>query len=457
MASNVAKWADIGGSFASRIGAGVRRDVASGDTVCSRYTEAYGNVMNVVLDGTGPVNRQFTWVACSGATAPAVLKNQIPAIDQDSDIVTLQVGGNDVSFFDIINACIIKLLPQSTTCSEQITLSRNHMANDYPVLIDSDTQAVLKQVDNAGFKLYVIGYARFFNPTTTQCEDVSFDFWRELPENQGNLTSVLRTTLNGLATSLNTQISDAVDRANAHDGRKPVVFVNFDSAFAGHRYCDEGIDEPDLKNGNRWFQENGSFTRDQDPWSGNAIAVQYLDWAQQAYTANPDLVLSTMYANGFQVAGGKINPTDVGWHWLFDDLARSFHPTIDGHCAIKDVVLASYTASPPSVAQVTSAAPKSVTSFHENDPKYTCSAIADSKGYCECNNDGTTYAVMTTGATLCGWTILPPTTSFECATTTTTTSSTHHATCTATFSGECSAAIQCGCPKTATISVCANG
>ncbi len=457
MASNVAKWADIGDSFASGIGAGVRRDVASGDTVCSRYTEAYGNVMNVVLDGTGPVNRHFTWVACSGATTPAVLKNQISAIDKDSDIVTLQVGGNDVGFFDIINACIIKLLPQSTTCPEQITLSGNLIANSYPALIDSDIQAVLKQVENAGFKLYVIGYAQFFNPTTTQCENVSFDFWRELPENQGNLTSALRTTLNGLATSLNTQISDAVDRANAHDERKPVVFVDWDSAFAGHRYCDEGIDEPDLTNENRWFQENNLFTRDQDPWSANAIAVQYLDWAQQAYTANPDLVLSSMYANGFQVAGGKINPTDVGWHWLFDDLARIFHPTIDGHNAIKDVILASYTASPPSVAQATSAAAKSVTCLHEADPDSTCSAIADSKGYCECNNDGTTYAMMTTGTVPCGWTTLPATTSFHCPTTTTTTSSTHHAKCTATFSGDCTGVSQCGCPTSATISVCANG
>lgn len=164
-----------------------------------------------------------------------------------------------------------------------------------------------------------------------------------------------------------------------------------------------------------------------------------------------------MYVNGFQVAGGKINPTDVGWHWLFDDLARIFHPTIDGHNAIKDVVLASYTASPPSVAQATSAAPKSVTCLHEQDPDSTCSAIAGRKRYCECNNDGTQYAMMTTGTVPCGWTTLPATTSFDCPTTSTTTTSTHHAKCTATFSGEFTGASQCGCPTSATLSVCANG
>lgn len=66
--------------------------------------------MNVFLDGTGPANCQFTWVACSGATTPELLSNHISAIDKDSDIVTLQIGGNDIGFFDLENACIIKLI-----------------------------------------------------------------------------------------------------------------------------------------------------------------------------------------------------------------------------------------------------------------------------------------------------------------------------------------------------------
>lgn len=185
--------------------------------------------------------------------------------------------------------------------------------------------------------------------------------------------------------------------------------------------------------------------------------MQYLDWAQQAYAANPDVVLSDMNATAFQVTSGKINPTDVGWHWLFDDLAKISHPTIDGHNAIKDVVLASYTTSLPVVVQATSAARSPATCLHEADPDSTCSAIADSKGYCECNNDGTTYGIMTTGSLPCGWTTLPTPTAFDCATTTTSPSSTPAATCKPNFSGDCSAATQSGCPTSATLSVCANG
>ena len=142
---------------------------------------------------------------------------QISPIDKDSDIVTLQIGGNNVGFFDLINACIIKLLPQAQTCPEQITISRNEITDTFPALIDSDIQAVLGQVDNSYFKLYVVGYAQFFNPTTTQWEDVSFDFWRELPENQGNLTKALRTTMNGFATHLNTQLSNAPSIVDAEN------------------------------------------------------------------------------------------------------------------------------------------------------------------------------------------------------------------------------------------------
>ena len=70
-------------------------------------------------------------------------------------------------------------------------------------------------------------------------------------------------------------------------------------------------------------------------------------------------------------------------------------------------------------ASGTTAAAAAVTCLHEADPDNTCAAIADSPGYCECNNDGTTYAIQSSGAanSPCGWTTLPPTTSFDCSST----------------------------------------
>ena len=114
-----------------------------------------------------------------------------------------------------------------------------------------------------------------------------------------------------------------------------------------------------------------------------------------------------MCVAGLEVSGSKINLADTGGHWFFDDLARTFHPTVDGPDAIEDILLASYTASPPSIAQVGSAAADPASCAHGADPENTCSAIADSTGCCQCNNDGTTYGIMTSGTHPCGWFRLP--------------------------------------------------
>ena len=83
--------------------------------------------------------------------------------------------------------------------------------------------------------------------------------------------------------------------------------------------------------------------------------------------------------------------------------------------------LSTWTGKPYPSATSTSASAAAITSAPavscENaaDPQNTCAAIADGD-WCECNNDGKTYAAMSTGQP-CAYTTLPPTTSFNCATT----------------------------------------
>ena len=64
----VKKWAALGDSYASGLGAGVRGS-RDGDVTCSRYTESYPNVANVVLDNSPPADRQFFYTACSGSVS----------------------------------------------------------------------------------------------------------------------------------------------------------------------------------------------------------------------------------------------------------------------------------------------------------------------------------------------------------------------------------------------------
>ncbi|CAF9919227.1 MAG: hypothetical protein HETSPECPRED_003979 [Heterodermia speciosa] len=354
--ANVKSWAALGDSYASGIGAGVRRTQA-GDTVCSRYTEGYPEVVNVVLDGTAPSNRAFNWVACSGAKTDYVKSTEVPKIASDIDMATLTIGGNDIGFFDILNYCIFQFT-SGTTCDDQLQDSSNQIQNDLPAKLDSTILAILNQADKPGFRLYMTGYAGFWNNETTQCNDVSFNFWETKPSDRANLTQELRTTMNTMLSTLNNQISAAVARANDHDLRSPVVFVDYSPSFAGHRYCDEGIPEPDPTGSNpqRWFQENWLF-KPHAPYvfSGDAIATMYQSWAQTALDTDPSLQIAGLSGNGTVDVSGSTE-------WIFDGLARAFHPTVDGHDGIRLEVLSAYSAKPPTVQTATTSAPSSSSS-----------------------------------------------------------------------------------------------
>ncbi|KAI4088587.1 MAG: hypothetical protein L6R37_008178 [Teloschistes peruensis] len=56
-----------------------------------------------------------------------------------------------------------------------------------------------------------------------------------------------------------------------------------------------------------------------------------------------------------------------------------------------------------------------VTCYHAADPQNACAAIADSDGWCDCGDDNK-YQEMTEQGSLCQWTTLPPTKSFDCTT-----------------------------------------
>ena len=72
-------------------------------------------------------------------------------------------------------------------------------------------------------------------------------------------------------------------------------------------------------------------------------------------------------------------------------------------------------------AAVTSATP-TLSCYHMADPDNSCAAIADSRGWCECGDSDSSYAIMTgTAVQPCDWTTTPPTTTFNCEATPTST------------------------------------
>lgn len=326
----VVNWAAMGDSYASGIGAGVRGD-NSGDYVCSRYSEAYPNVMNIVLDGTGPVTREFFYVACSGAQTNNVRDDQAGNFVWDVDIATLSVGGNDIGFFEIINNCIFQFYI-TESCENQINIAQGKIdSEEFHSNLDGVLSKILGNARASQFRLYMSGYAHFWNVGSTQCDDVTWSYWNRA--DPPKLTRDLRNKLNTLTSNLNNAINDAVGRANAADPRQPVVFVDYSPSFNTHRYCEDGVNEPDPNRSDTWFFEwetTEAAVLAAEEYPEGSIERQYAEWIAQQ-----------------QAEDGSLTPASQGSHWWVDSLAKVFHPKIDGHNAIKDVILASYAANPP--------------------------------------------------------------------------------------------------------------
>lgn len=75
----------------------------SKEIVCHRSTRAYAKL----LDQDPELNFELqAFEACSGATTWEVVENQLGAITEDTDLVTITIGGNDVGFAWFVRQCL---------------------------------------------------------------------------------------------------------------------------------------------------------------------------------------------------------------------------------------------------------------------------------------------------------------------------------------------------------------
>ena len=142
-----------------------------------------------------------------------------------------------------------------------------------------------------GARLLVTGYATFFNEMTEQCNHATFS--KTNPNNR--LTNELRGRFNSLVRLLNSVIKAAAEAHNAE-------YIDIDSVFAGHRFCEEGVVEP-AERDDTWF-----FTLKYDHEDGIAKKSN----------------LQNVLGNPFKE---------------FYDLTRVFHPTGLGHKAIHEAII----------------------------------------------------------------------------------------------------------------------
>lgn len=122
---------------------------------CGRSQSAYA----VQLDGRMKIDLDG-FVACAGATtASLVAGGQLNALDDDTDLVTISIGGNDIGWSTAVAAC---LGGTDAQCAGGLAVTSGRVTTVLPGLLDS----VYSQVSASAPEAHVVvtGYPRLFSP-----------------------------------------------------------------------------------------------------------------------------------------------------------------------------------------------------------------------------------------------------------------------------------------------------
>jgi GDSL-like Lipase/Acylhydrolase family len=193
------KYVALGDSYASGTGAG---NYTGGS--CKRSANAYPQ-----LWANSHAPSAFTFAACSGAVTADVLNSQISAVTADTALVTVEIGGNDAGFADVMITCNTS---SDSTCVQRNNEAQNFARSTLPGRLDNVYNAIRART---GGSVIVVGYPRMY-----KLGGGCF----------AGLSDTKRAAINQSADVLASVISG---RAAAHGFR----FLDGRSAFSGHEIC----------------------------------------------------------------------------------------------------------------------------------------------------------------------------------------------------------------------------
>ena len=317
---------------------------------CLRIKEAYGAQLELDTgDWKKDRDVKFIFNACSGSRLDRMFPQAQPMKDEKPQLITLQGGGNDVGFFAVAEACIFQETHPTKSygdhqyaddekreglCAKAIDATKERTGNPIQAGLENQINAILRDDVSKGhpdFKIYVIGYAPFFNEESDWCDDESFGFPNFDPSKpsqfgmRSKLSKKLRKDIDDVVRLLNDNYYDIIKGRYGLDG--PVRFVNPDPYFVGHRFCEEG-------------STIGKQYTDPDVWLWNIypplpdghendVLLEGLnnDTTPYAPPVHPEVVMATT------PSGSPSGVTLNGW------TLRPFHPKYDGHTAIKQAII----------------------------------------------------------------------------------------------------------------------
>ncbi|KAI0971779.1 SGNH hydrolase [Xylaria arbuscula] len=242
-------------AFGDSYSAGIGTAVEGQEDACRRGIHAYAQL---IAADHGPTAFQF--LSCTGAMTSNVMtggeESQLDLFNTSlpADFALLSIGGNDLGFFEVINSCVFRFYNfYSGTCETALAHSRVLLeSDDFEIRLRIVIMEILDKIrweKKPQFTITMTGYARFFNELTDECNDMSFGVWWNGPK----LTKKLRSEMNTLVLTVNAKLRKTISAIDAGFTQDKVIFVDYDAAFDGHRFCEPNVTEPDYERADTWF------------------------------------------------------------------------------------------------------------------------------------------------------------------------------------------------------------
>lgn len=196
----------LGDSYASGVGAGGTTLNSS----CTRTTNAYP-----YLIANARANTSLTFVACSGATTTDVMNNQISSVTSSTNIVTVQIGGNDIGFAGLVLTCTLG------NCTTQLNSAKTSIPSTLPSKLNTVYNSIKSRAPSA--RVIVVGYP---NPAGTKTCASALGISASEATGIGAVAGVLRDTIRNTATTAGFTFADAIPPFTGHDVCASSPWVN---------------------------------------------------------------------------------------------------------------------------------------------------------------------------------------------------------------------------------------
>jgi lysophospholipase L1-like esterase len=144
------KYVALGDSYTVAVGT---KTYDNPDDACRRGPTSYPRLWAAAHQEVA-----FVEAACSGATTADVMNTQVGQLTPDTSLVTLQIGGNDVGFVDVLKNCILTV--DDADCIAGVDAAKAAAASTLSPALSKTYSAVRAAAPSA--KVIVVGYPRLY-------------------------------------------------------------------------------------------------------------------------------------------------------------------------------------------------------------------------------------------------------------------------------------------------------